>query len=52
MSQNGIAWVTDAVTHISNTLGASHSGTFSHVGIPLASASAVLMLSLVQYKIH
>jgi uncharacterized membrane protein (Fun14 family) len=44
--QNGIAWVTDAITHISNTIGTSHSGPLSHVGIPLASASAGLMMGL------
>ena len=47
MSQNGITWVTNAITHISNTLGSPHSGTLSHVGIPLASSvSAGLMLGL------
>jgi uncharacterized membrane protein (Fun14 family) len=44
--QNGITWVTDAITHISNTIGTTHPGTLSHVGIPLASASAGLMLGL------
>jgi len=24
VSQNGIAWITDAITHISNTIGARH----------------------------
>jgi len=44
-SQNGITWVTNAITHISNTIGASHS--ISHIGIPLASsASAGLILGL------
>jgi len=46
VSQDGIKWVTDAVIHISNNLGATHSGTLSHVGIPLASASAGLILGL------
>jgi uncharacterized membrane protein (Fun14 family) len=44
-SQNGIIWVTDAITHISNTMGNTHS--VSHIGIPLASsASAGLVLGL------
>jgi uncharacterized membrane protein (Fun14 family) len=44
-SQNGIAWVTNTIVHISNTIGASHSVT--HIGIPLASsASAGMMLGL------
>jgi uncharacterized membrane protein (Fun14 family) len=46
VSQNGIAWVTDAITYISNTIGTTHPGTLSHVDIPLASASAGLMLGL------
>jgi uncharacterized membrane protein (Fun14 family) len=48
LSQNGITWITDAITHVTNTIGAPHSGTFSHIGIPLASASAGLMLGLVK----
>jgi uncharacterized membrane protein (Fun14 family) len=45
VSQNGITWVTDAITHISNTIGNTHS--VSHIGIPLASsASAGLVLGL------
>jgi len=35
-SQNGINWVADALTHVSSTIGASHSG--SNIGIPLASS--------------
>ncbi len=47
VSQNGVSWVTDAIIHISNTIGTTHSGTLSHVGIPLASsASAGLVLGL------
>jgi uncharacterized membrane protein (Fun14 family) len=47
VSQNGIAWVTDAIIHISNTISTTHSATLSHIGIPLASsASAGLMLGL------
>jgi uncharacterized membrane protein (Fun14 family) len=45
VSQNGITWVTDALTHISNTIGVFNSGT-THIAIPLASASAGLMLGL------
>jgi uncharacterized membrane protein (Fun14 family) len=45
VSQNGVAWVTNTIVHISNTIGASHS--VSHIGIPLASsASAGVMLGL------
>ena len=47
VSQNGITWVADAIRHISNNIGATHSGALSNVGIPLASsASAGLMLGL------
>jgi uncharacterized membrane protein (Fun14 family) len=47
VSQNGITWVTDSVVHISNTIGAPHSGVLSNVGILLASsASAGMMLGL------
>jgi uncharacterized membrane protein (Fun14 family) len=47
VSQNGITWVIDALIHISNTIGAPHSGVLSNVGIPLASsASAGMMLGL------
>ena len=38
ISQNGIDWVADAVTHVSSTIDASHSGTLSNIGIPLASS--------------
>ena len=44
--QNGVAWVSNTITHISNTIGSTHSGTISHVGIPVASASAGLILGL------
>jgi uncharacterized membrane protein (Fun14 family) len=45
VSQNGVAWVTNAIIHISNTIGTTHS--ISHIGIPLASsASAGMMLGL------
>ena len=46
VSQNGFTWVANTITLISNTIGTSHSRTLSHVGIPLASASAGLMLGL------
>jgi uncharacterized membrane protein (Fun14 family) len=36
ISQNGIDWVADALTHVSNTIDASHLG--SNVGIPLVSS--------------
>ena len=42
--QNGITWLTDAITHIS--------GTFSHVGIPVASASAGLSLKWAPHVIR
>jgi uncharacterized membrane protein (Fun14 family) len=45
ISQNGIAWVSDAITHISGTLDANHTG--SNIGIPLASSvSAGFVLGL------
>ncbi|MFZ0510655.1 MAG: FUN14 domain-containing protein [Candidatus Nitrosopolaris sp.] len=48
-SQNGIGWVVDALTHVSSTIGATHSGTLSNVGIPLASSvSAGFALGLVR----
>jgi uncharacterized membrane protein (Fun14 family) len=41
VSQNGIDWVTDALTHISDTIGTSHPAPLSHIGSPLvASVSA------------
>ena len=43
VSKNGFVWVTNAITHISDTIGNTYS--ISHVGIPLASsASAGLVL--------
>ena len=48
-SQNGINWVVDAITHVSNTIDASHSGTLSNVGIPLVSSvSARFVLGMVR----
>jgi uncharacterized membrane protein (Fun14 family) len=45
VSQNGVAWVTNIIIHISTTIGTSHS--ISHIGIPLASsASAGMILGL------
>ena len=45
VSQSGFVWVTNAIAHISNTIGTAHS--VSHVGIPLASsASAGMVLGL------
>jgi len=38
VSQNGIDWVTDAITHVSGTIGVSHTDTLSNLGIPLVSS--------------
>jgi uncharacterized membrane protein (Fun14 family) len=51
-SQNGITWVVDTITHISNNIGAPHTAT-SSLGIsniiPLTSSvSAGFMLGLVR----
>ena len=49
MSQNGIDWVADALTHVSSTIGASHPSTLSNIGILLASSvSAGLVLGMVR----
>ena len=37
-SQNGVDWVSDAVTHVSSTIDPSHPGTLSNIGIPLVSS--------------
>src|SRR5215831_16320165 len=37
-SQSGITWVVNAITHVSNTIGGSHSGTLPNVGILLVSS--------------
>ena len=37
-SQNGITLVADALTHVSSTMGASHPGMLSNIGIPLVSS--------------
>jgi uncharacterized membrane protein (Fun14 family) len=47
-SQSGITWLANAVTHISNNIGADHLGTSTNL-IPLVSStSAGLMLGLVR----
>jgi uncharacterized membrane protein (Fun14 family) len=51
LSQSGIIWLTNAVTHISNNIDADHMGISANLGasnlIPLASStSAGLMLGL------
>ena len=38
ISQNGFDWVSDALTHVSSTIGASQTGTLSNIGIPLVSS--------------
>jgi uncharacterized membrane protein (Fun14 family) len=46
VQQNGITWVVNAITHVSNTID-GHSGTLSNVGIPLVSSvSAGFVLGL------
>ena len=45
VSQNGFVWITNAIAHVSSTIGSTHS--VAHIGIPLASsASAGMMLGL------
>jgi uncharacterized membrane protein (Fun14 family) len=34
ISQNGIDWIADALTHVSTTMGVSHTDTLSNIGIP------------------
>jgi uncharacterized membrane protein (Fun14 family) len=47
VSQNGIDWVSEALTHVSSTMGVSHPG--SNIGIPLVSnVSAGFALGLVR----
>jgi uncharacterized membrane protein (Fun14 family) len=49
VSQNGIDWVADALTHVSSTMGGSDPGTLSHIGIPLVSSvSAGFTVGLVR----
>jgi uncharacterized membrane protein (Fun14 family) len=47
LSQNSVTWITDAIGHISSTIGAPHAGAISNVGIPfLTSASAGMTIGL------
>jgi uncharacterized membrane protein (Fun14 family) len=47
ISQNGIDWIADALTHVSRTIDTSHIG--SNIGIPLVSSvSAGFALGLVR----
>jgi uncharacterized membrane protein (Fun14 family) len=49
VSQHGIDWVTDALTHVSSNIGASDTGTLLNIGIPLVSSvSAGFALGLVR----
>jgi len=49
ISQNGIDWVSDALTHVSSIMGASHTDTLSNIGIPLVSSvSAGFAIGLVR----
>jgi uncharacterized membrane protein (Fun14 family) len=49
VSQNGIDWVADALTHVSSSMGANHPGTLPNIGIPLVSSvSAGFVLGLVR----
>ena len=45
-SQSAMAWISNIITHVSNSIDVPHSGTFAHVGIPFASASAGVILGL------
>src|SRR5207249_10186666 len=49
VSQNGLTWVAHTIIHISNNIGAGHTGALSNLGIPLASsASAGFALGMVR----
>ncbi len=49
VSQNGMEWVADALTHVSSTIGVSHTDTLSNIGIPLVSSvSAGFVLGIVR----
>lgn len=49
ISQNGIDWMADALTHVSSTIGVSHPGTLSNIGITLVSSvSAGFAVGLVR----
>jgi uncharacterized membrane protein (Fun14 family) len=48
-SQNGITMLANSVTHISNNIGATHTGALPNFGIPLvSSASAGFILGMVR----
>jgi uncharacterized membrane protein (Fun14 family) len=38
VSQNGIDWAANALTHVSGTIDGSHTRTLSNIGIPLVSS--------------
>jgi uncharacterized membrane protein (Fun14 family) len=40
VSQNGFTWVANAIIHISNNIGAGHTGALSYLGIPLAASAS------------
>ncbi len=49
VSLNGIDWVTDALTNVSSTMDASHTGTLPNIGIPLVSSvSAGFVLGMIR----
>ena len=49
VSHNGLNWVANFIIHISNNIGAGHTGALSNLGIPLsASASAGFALGMVR----
>ena len=49
VSQSGLSWLANTIIHISNNIGAGHTGAFSNLGIPLAaSASAGFALGMVR----
>ena len=49
VSQNVLSWVANTIIHISNNIGAGHTGALSNLGIPLvASASAGFALGIVR----
>jgi uncharacterized membrane protein (Fun14 family) len=45
-SQNGITGIVNAITHVSNTIGGSHSGTLSNGNPLVSSVSAGFVLGL------
>jgi uncharacterized membrane protein (Fun14 family) len=49
VSQSGLIWAANTVIHISNNIGAGHTGTLLNLGIPLtASASAGFAMGMVR----